>query len=162
VLDEKQLAELAENIIKFNAQGRPLKSLLEGKQRVWETVYFQAHRMYKYNRFADAERLFLLLTMIDPDDQRFWLALGLARQKQQNYGEALDAYTSAATHGSTDPWIALHSAECYLKVERYESAWGCLDITDAWGQGHPDAGKIEQRVKGLRRVLEKRREKAAV
>ncbi len=162
MLNEEQLAELAENIIKFNAEGRSLKSLVEGKEQVWETIYFQAHRLYKYNRFADAEGLFLLLTMVDPDDERYGLALGLARQKQQKHDEALEAYTDAAVHGSSDPWVSLHSAECYLKVEQYEFARGCLDITDTWAEGHADAANIEQRVKGLRKVLEKRDEKAPV
>ena len=150
------LEKLAEAIQRQYEKGQPLQSLAPNHRRAWEIIYYQAHQFYKFERYKQAEDLFTLLCMSDPKQERYWLGLGLAQHRQQRYAEALQAYSEAINTGGDNPWCALHSAECHLKTNAYESARNALNVAEIWARGDEDIGALTVRIAGLRKILERR------
>ena len=158
-MDKNEIDSVAEKILQKFAEGNPVRSIVKGHDRAWEVVYFRAHQLYKYGQYKQAENLFLLLCFSDPEQERYWVGLGLTRQKQEKYALALHAYLTPMRRGTCNAWVALHSAECYFKSGLYAEAIGCLNLATSWleaDEANPNRETIEQRIQGLQRAAERK------
>ena len=78
-----------------------------------EAIYAVGLNNYKVGAYADAEKVFAALTMMSHANQKYWIALGGARQQQKKYTEAIGAYKVAAYLDLDNPKPHLYSADCY-------------------------------------------------
>lgn len=94
-------------------------------------MYELAVSFYNAGRYKDAEKLFHLLTGMQPLAKSYWKGLAAAYQMQGSYQDALSAYTAAAymDEGQKDPFCASYAAECLFKLGDYEKA--LMALSDA-------------------------------
>ncbi|MCD0457896.1 tetratricopeptide repeat protein [Roseiconus lacunae] len=138
------------------AEGKPLKDLLGIGDGVWEAMYDFGWRNFQNAQFEAAEFWWTQTSLFDSGRERNWIALGVACKKQQKWEQALNAFSMAAHHGSKNPWVPLHAAECLLQLSRIQRAKQALETADTWIQGHSDAVIIAKRIAMLRRGIQRR------
>ena len=78
--------------------------------------------------------LFLLLTILNPDYSEYHLRRGIAAQMSAKYELAITSYAAASELDSNLIESRLFSAECYLKIGKFEKAkeefWNAKAITE--------------------------------
>ena len=128
-----------------------------------EAIYTVAHGMYKQEKLEDAETFFRYLCICDSSSERYWLALGMTRQKRENYPGAYDAYVMAGSAEGNSPRPPLFAAECALQFGQI--AWAqsaLLEALDLADNDH-DPDSIRNRIAalqfGLNQQLEAQEEK---
>ncbi len=145
-----------DQIVSCLAEGQPLKSLFAVADDQWEVFYHRAFLMYKYGRNEEAEPLFRLLCLSDPQQEKYWIALGVVQQQLRKHTEALGSFLEAVRYGSRNPWAALHAAECYLLLKRDDLAMKQLTKASDWVLGSPDAKRILKRMNVLMQSIRNR------
>ena len=137
------------------AAGQSLKTMVAADEKAWAGLYRQAYSLYKYGRYRQAEPLFQLLVLAEPDQGRNWVALGAVQKKLGKYEKALNTFVAAIQRGIRNPWLPLHAAECQMRFKRcgralvhLNQALDCL--------GGPDAARILARIRLLFEQIEKR------
>ena len=139
--------------------GRPLKELVNVDDRVWETMYDFGYRNFLNGQFAAAEYWWTQACLFESNRDRNWIALGVACKKQNKFTEALNAFSLAAHHGSTNPWSPMHAAECLIQLGQYAKAKMALDNAEEWLDNVEVASQLRQRIAMLRRGLERREQR---
>lgn len=139
--------------------GRPLKDLIDLGDHVWETMYDFGFRNYQKGQFEAAEYWWVHTCLFDPEQDRNWISLGMAYQRQQKYEKALNAFSLAAHHGSTNPWVPLHAAECHLRQKNFAKAASALDSADTWVGNHQQQELLTKRIAMLRKGIRKQQER---
>ena len=123
-----------------------------------EAIYRVAFNMYQQDRFEDAEKFFGNLCICDATSERFFLALGMARQKRENYTGAYDAYLMAGSAHGNGPRPPLFAAECALHFGQI--AWAQSALLDALklAENDHDPDGIKSRIAALQYGLNRRLE----
>ena len=101
-----------------------------------------AIQKHKEKDLISSERLFFLLTILDPDNFAIWLRLGIVHQENKNYIDALKSYGRALNLNTTNIPNHLFMAECYMEIkdkfnalqecDRLRSLIGSQDIDIKW------------------------------
>lgn len=111
-----------------------------------EAVYAVAYNEFQANRFDEAHRLFVFLTMFDHLNYKYWMALGACRFGAKDYGAAGAAYGMAGMIEDDDPVPPLRAADCYL-------ADGDVDTAiEALNHGIKLCGDSEEQAAGRKRA----------
>lgn len=77
---------------------------------------------FKEESFYDSLAIFVLLTVLQPDEFDFWYRTAIAAQACENYSLALDYYSIALILNPELIEARLFSVECYLKQGRASEA----------------------------------------
>lgn len=149
----------AEQMQAYITSGQPLKELLDLGDHVWETMYDFGFRNYQNGQFAMAEYWWIHTCLFDCRHDRNWIALGMAYQRQQKYEQALNAFSLAVHHGSTNPWAPLHAAECHLQLMNPDKAASALDCAQRWIGNADQPDLIRKRVAMLRKGVQRHQER---
>ncbi len=121
LMDNKEQAK--EAIMKAMKEGVSLAKALEIPKSAIEGGYAQAYSYLQAGNYKDAEPLFQMLAIYDMENPRYFLGLGLCKEKQNDYKSAVAAYnTSAAFSALQDPVPLYHAAICYIKLGEKENA----------------------------------------
>ena len=75
-------------------------------------LYEIAYELYKNGKLTDAEHCFVLLTLLQPENIKFWMGLGACYEMQREYNKALECYTALAMHNPSDPNVHWRAANC--------------------------------------------------
>jgi type III secretion system low calcium response chaperone LcrH/SycD len=113
--------ELATKIDKLN-ENVPLS------EEAFQDFYSQACVFYENNQSQEAENIFLLLISMRPHIKTLWMGLAGAKQKQNNYQGALQAYAMAALLDSDDPIPHYYAALCNIELNHFDDTIKALDI----------------------------------
>lgn len=88
-----------------------------------EAFYFMGHAMFQRRNYPAARRVFEILTQFDPQEPRYYHALGATQHKQKDFLAAVRNYLLAFTYNPvSDPELQFHCADCYLKMDDLMSA----------------------------------------
>ena len=140
-------------------KGYAWKHVTEIDETQMEAVYALAYRHFNHGQYAKAEQLFKFLYSLDHYDSRFPIGLGAARQKQQKYNDAVNAYSAAAGIDIENPVPPLRSAECYMAQQDYELAKKAAKAAIYWAEGKPEHQKTRARADLILKGIEARRQK---
>ena len=93
-----------------------------------ETFYVHGHRYYEQNRLEQAELFFGTACMMDHKEQRYWMALGAARQAAGKFEEAVIAYQNVPHCRDLNLLAGIRTAECYLALGLIEDTIRAIEI----------------------------------
>ncbi|MBA2369511.1 MAG: hypothetical protein H0V82_10885 [Candidatus Protochlamydia sp.] len=77
---------------------------------------------YSQGLVDESIALFLLLTIVNPDEPDYWFRLGLAAKKNQNYSLALNALATTTELAPEFIGAHIYAAHCHLKMYSKENA----------------------------------------
>src|SRR5689334_10908205 len=81
-----------------------------------DRLYECGYTLYQQQKFEQATRIFLQLTMQQPFSGRYLYALGACLQAQGIYGYASQVYALCRSLEPTNPLAAFHQGECRLQI----------------------------------------------
>ncbi len=110
------------------SRGVTLQEFVGVDDAVIETLYQAGKRLYDKQLFDDAADAFGFLTLLDPDNYAFWLALGNAEYERKHFKEALSAYSTICRAIPDDPACHLSVSRCYMKIGEIDKAITALDL----------------------------------
>jgi secretion system chaperone SscA len=92
-------------------------------------MYALAYFLYGQLHYLDASHLFRLLAAAQPSEPKYWKGLGACLQMLKDYDSALNCYASAQllNRSQTDPYLYLHSADCFIALKEVKNAFKALD-----------------------------------
>lgn len=86
-------------------------------------LYFQASSMLlKEKKFKEAADAFLTLCLINSLVSGYWVGLGIAKQSEAHYEEALECYAMAEILAPSDPVPPANAMQCYLALGQTQMA----------------------------------------
>ena len=95
-----------------------------------EAIYSVGYNLARVGKFADAEKVFRGLVMLDHLSAKYWYALGSVLQQQRKFDVALQVFQLSAFLDSDDPKPQLRCAECHLALGDRENALNALDAME--------------------------------
>ena len=119
-----------------------------------EAAYALAYNYLQYGKFDKSEKLFQFLCKLDHYQARFFMGLGLSRQMQKKFAEAIDSYGVAGVLGMDDPMPAFRSAECYMLLGDHELAMSGAFSAQQRSKGKEEYEKIYTQATHLLEYLE--------
>jgi type III secretion system low calcium response chaperone LcrH/SycD len=114
-----------------------------------EKLYSFGHGLYACGRYGDAAEVFLLITLHDPTEPRFWFARGAAEQERREIEAAIAAYSFAALLDPENPWPLVHLGECLLLLGERETAIEALERAVGRAGDGAEHGAARTRAEGF-------------
>jgi len=117
-----------EILMKQLEEGKPLQELFGFTNEVTVEFYETAKNILEQKRFEDAINAFTFLTTLNPYISDFWLGLGMAQQRNNNYDEALFSYSVGFTLEGRKIFPYILAAQCCMEVKDFERAHEVIDM----------------------------------
>ncbi|CRX38417.1 SycD/LcrH family type III secretion system chaperone [Estrella lausannensis] len=136
-------------------EGKSLQEILGFDDGRLELFYQKASSLYGENRFQEAREAFTFLTTLNPFVANFWVGLGMAEQRLEEFNGALLAFAMAMMADSLSPLPHYHTALCYRSLGDHENALSSLDLAlmrvmgnEEWRTLREKALMLKERIKG--------------
>ncbi len=153
LLDPKKFDKHKDDLIKYFGNGGTWQDLLGYSDSVMMAQYKKGYDLYQQAEYKDAAAVFSYLTTLNPYEYQFWLGLGLAKQSDRLYEEALASYTAAEAIEPSNPEVQLQLAQVYYGLEFKDQAIKhlrlCIKVSGA-GSEHE---AIRKKAQGILRHL---------
>ncbi len=114
-----------------------------------DAIYALAYSEFDRGQLSEAEKTFGTLCQLDHTAERAWLGLGAVREKQQNFGGAILAYSMLPAIGSANPAGPLRAAACYLAISELDAAAEALSNAVDLAENSPNPAQVLARVELL-------------
>ncbi len=137
------------------AAGKNAQQILGFSDDTMEKFYRAAYRLFENKRYLDAANAFLFLVTLNPYHYDYWLGLGAATQRCENYEGAVDAYEMAAICQLENPIPYFHLAKCLFAMHDRESALQAIDLALEYSEGLAEYEDIYQQAKAAKALLMK-------
>ena len=85
-------------------------------------LYKAAKGLLDEGKFPEAEAAFYFLTTLDFAQDSFWLGLGHAAFRLNNFNQAINAYETAANCKPTSEWPHIYLANCFERMNDFHEA----------------------------------------
>ena len=121
----EELADTVVGLLEGKIQFKDIQGLTDNHM---EAVYTVAYNAIQAGSFVKAEKLFRFLVMFDNSKEKYWNGLGLSRFKQENYEDALHAYSMSTLLNVDDPKAPMRLAECHIALGDKETAAGAYEV----------------------------------
>lgn len=148
-------------IEKFTANGRTFRDFTELTPDSMEVIYMVAYNLYNSGKYADAEKVFRLLCMLNHFERKYWKGLGAAREAQQRYEQALEVYGYLGITDLYDPYPPFHAAKCFTAVGKAAEAESSLRAAVFNSKDKPEHAALHAKAQGLLELIEKAREQTS-
>ncbi len=122
LMDSINMEGIGEITQAIKDEGYVLQDFLEISDDHMEAMYAKAFFLTDQGLYEQGEELFTTLCRLNHYEGRFWIGLGVCRQMQKNYKEAVKAFAMAGTVDVENPVPGLHAAECFLQLGDFKSA----------------------------------------
>lgn len=119
-----------------------------------EAIYSVGFNFYQTGKFAEAEKIFRFLVLLNHLDSKYWTALGAVLQVQKNFDKAIEAYGMATfldIHNSKSQYFA---AECHLLQGNAEKALSALTALETYATSSPTSQEFLAKGKALKAKIE--------
>ncbi len=91
-------------------------------------IFEHGSEFFERQEYESAADIFLLLTFFNGVVAPFWISLGLAEERKQDFNAAGIAFLMASEVQEEDMSWALRAADCYMKAKNENQAEKILDI----------------------------------
>lgn len=145
ILDKKWLQSQLE-------QGTSVQELLQFSTQTMDQFYQIACNLYESKEYKDAADAFLFLVTVDPTHYDYWIGLGAATQRLQEYEMAIDAYEMAAICQLENPIPYFHLAKCLFAIHDRDSALKAIDLALEYSQ-EQDFGDLHKQALAAKQLL---------
>jgi Flp pilus assembly protein TadD len=102
-----------------------------------ERCYASAFRALELGDTPNAERVFALMAILLPRDERPWIGLAVARERRADWHGAAGLYQVGSTLVPNSPWCRLGRARALRQLGRLVEAERELDGADELDQTEP-------------------------
>jgi type III secretion system low calcium response chaperone LcrH/SycD len=140
-------------------QGGNLYTLRGMTEQDIEAIYYLGHNHYSVGSYADAEKIFQGLCLLNHLGRKNWIALGAAQQMQKKYEPAMTSYGYAQALDIEEATPTMHIYECLMSLENYPRALdaleGVLKITQGIDSQKTIRAKAEALHKALREAMDR-------
>lgn len=123
-----------------------------------EGLYSIGYSEYGQKNYERAESMFQFLCMFDHLKPKFWLGLGMSRQKLGKYEAAVQALVLAALHDVNDPRAPLLAGECLMALGKLDNAERALATAAHLAAQDEQHVKLKSHAEALLAAVEHRKE----
>ncbi len=106
-----------------------------------ERVYASAYEALENDDLKSAERLFGLLALFAPGDERAWIGLGVVRERREDWPMAAARYLLGSALVPSSAWCLFGRARALKQLGRADEADRALDEAEACAE---DAALLRQ------------------
>ncbi len=142
---------------KFGPNARTFRDFTQLTPESMEVIYMVAYNQYNAGKFADAEKVFRLLAMLNHFERKYWRGLAASREAQKKYEDALQAYGYLGMMDIYDPVPSFHAAKCFVALGKAAEAEAALRAAVFNSDNKPDHASLHQQAKVLLGLVEKAR-----
>ncbi len=146
---------------KFTANGRTFRDFTQLTPESMEVIYMVAYNHYNAGRYADAEKVFRLLAMLDHFQAKYWKGLAASREGLKKYEEALQAYGYLGILDMYDPYPPFQAARCFVALGKTAEAEAGLRAAVFNSADKPQFAELHQQATGLLELVQKTRQQQA-
>lgn len=140
-----QIKETLQQMFSAVKQGIMPKQMLNIGDDALEGLYTQAYMLYNQGKYQDASYFFVLLALLDPNQQKFQLGSAACLHRMEKYEKAAQVYLICSALDQTNPLPFFHAADCYIKLNAHPLAEMCLkNAIDCCG-AKPEHALVKER-----------------
>lgn len=143
-------------------EGKSLQEILGFDDGKLEIFYQKASSLYGESRFQEAREAFTFLTTLNPFVANFWVGLGMAEQRLEEFNGALLAFAMAMMADSLSPLPHYHTALCYRSLGDPENALGSLDLALMRVMGNEEWSALREKALLLKERIKEEQERDKV
>lgn len=122
----KAATGVAENVLK---KGMIPRDAMGIKPDFIESLYGHAYRLYNAGKYADAQKLFGLLIVLDPLQGKFILGSAACYHMEKAYANAAATYAMVSMAEPMSPIPHYHASDCLIKMNLLGAAESELRTT---------------------------------
>ncbi len=149
---EQEIEQAVQEMAVMLAAGGTLGDLRGLDESHYETIYAAGYAQYNAGRYDQAEKVFQFLTINNPYDRRFAMALGSVKQVKGDYREAIGYYGMASVMDMMDPVPLFHSAECLAALGQIDDAIEALGFVIR-NSNSPENAQFKKRAEAMIGIL---------
>lgn len=118
-----------------------------------ESLYAYGYNLYNTGKFDRAHKVFQFLSIHNPFEKKYWLALGGCRQMTKNYEGAVEAYAYASMLDTKDPTAIFHAADCMLRLNNRQGAEAALHTSIRFAGDQPQYATIKENAQNVLNLM---------
>lgn len=126
-LSEEETKKYKSIFTQIFSEGKTPCEVLGFDKEMMEHMYAYGYRLYNLGDYKKALKVFVGLSMFDPRDSRFNLAVGAAYQKLNNLPKAVSYYYRCAQQDPTNPMPHFFMYDCFILGDLWGDAAFCLE-----------------------------------
>ena len=134
-------------------EGKNAQQILGFSDETMDKLYMAAYRLFQNKKYLDAANAFFFLVTLNPYHYDYWLGLGAATQRCEDYEGAVDAYEMAAICQLDNPIPYFHLAKCLFAMHDRESALQAIDLALEYAEDSSDYAEIYQQARTAKALL---------
>lgn len=101
-----------------------------------KTIYEIGNQLFIHKQYDEALNLFQAFVHLNNASYEAWVALGICFQQKEKWYHAINAYTMASLLSPAEILPYLYSCECFIALNNYEQAKGCLELAEYFKKKH--------------------------
>lgn len=125
--DVERSLNLSDNLLRWKVR---FKDLLNVPETHIQGLYTIAYDFYQKNNLDSANNIFLLLTIYDPWNEKYWEGLGATLKMKHSYTEALVVYTVLSQLNQKKISYYLEMAEILFQTKQFDTARECCEMVE--------------------------------
>jgi len=150
-------AEWKDVLEKFTANGRTFRDFTQLTPDSMEVMYMVAYNQYNAGKYAEAEKVFRLLAMLNHFERKYWKGLAACREAQKKHEEALQAYGYLGVMDIHDPYPPFQAAKCFVALGKAAEAEAGLRAAVFNSTDKAEYADLHQQATGLLELVQKAR-----
>lgn len=154
-MSERDRARCEEMMLKMLLEGKNGMEAIGFSSEMVEHMYAYGYRLYNNGNYKNAKKVFMGLTMLHPDDARFYLAQAACHQHLKEWDQAIAVYNTSSILDPISPMPLFYMYECLNQLKAYEDAASCLKETMKRCGDEPLFASVKERCQLLLEALPK-------
>lgn len=135
------------------AAGQTPQDILGFSEETMQKFYAAACKLFESKRYSDAANAFLFLVSLNSYHYDYWLGLGAATQRCEDYESAIDAYEMAAICHLESPEPYFHLAKCLFAMHDRDSALQAIDLAIEYSDGRVEYDEVHRQALAAKALL---------
>ena len=155
LLNPEKFDQHKEQLSHYFEKGGTWKELLGYDDQLLSAQYKYAYELYQKADYKNAAAAFSYLTLLNPYDYNFWMGLGISKQADRFFEEAIVSFVSASAMNEKNPTPHLHLAQCFYKLNVREMVIDHLKQAISIAEENPEFQEIGQKATAILNNLPK-------
>jgi len=125
-----------------------------------DLAYESAYKVFIEKKGEEpCSSLFFVLSILDPENDRYFLALGMSYQLEKNFEMAVDAYETAALLALDHPVPYFYLGKCLYLLGDHTAAAMAFELAIEYAEENPQMEALLAEAKEAYRLLTERKDK---
>lgn len=135
------------------AAGKTPQEILGFSDDAMNKFYLAACRLFESKHYPEAANAFLFLVSLNSYHYDYWLGLGAATQRCEDYEAAIDAYEMAAICQLESPEPYFHLAKCLFAMHDRDSALQAIELAIEYSEGRSEYDEVFRQAQAAKKLL---------